>query len=193
MLLFTPESIAPNVLTVAGFLINIFGTLILCLQFPFKSPAPTWTLVVYGLSVFIYQMLDNLDGKQARKIQNSTPLGMIMDHGCDALGLVALGAGITRIFCVDSAALFLVSYVLMVTSFYMSAWVQYHSNGLMILGRFNGVDEGIPIIWICAFVSSIFGQDFWQMPVSLFGQTLLVNELATYSIIFCGFGTFWPI
>ena len=32
----------------------------------------------------------------------------------------------------------------------MSAWVQYHSKGVMILGRFNGVDEGITIIWLCA-------------------------------------------
>lgn len=138
-------------------------------------------------------MLDNLDGKQARNIRNSTALGMIMDHGCDALGIVALGAGITRIICVDYAPLFLWSYVLMVTSFYVSAWVQYHSNGIMILGRFNGVDEGIPVIWICAFVSAVFGQHIWKVPVSLFGYTVIANELLAYTSIFCGFGTLFTI
>jgi ethanolaminephosphotransferase len=29
--------------------------------------------------------LDNCDGKQARKTGNSTPLGMLFDHGCDSL------------------------------------------------------------------------------------------------------------
>jgi ethanolaminephosphotransferase len=30
-------------------------------------------------------MLDNLDGKQARRTGTSSPLGMMFDHGCDAL------------------------------------------------------------------------------------------------------------
>jgi len=30
-------------------------------------------------------MLDNMDGKQARKTNASSPLGMMFDHGCDAL------------------------------------------------------------------------------------------------------------
>lgn len=36
--------------------------------------------------------MDNCDGKQARKIGAATPLGMLFDHGCDALstGIIAL-------------------------------------------------------------------------------------------------------
>lgn len=30
-------------------------------------------------------MLDNLDGKHARRIGASSPLGLMFDHGCDAL------------------------------------------------------------------------------------------------------------
>lgn len=100
LLLLTPPTIAPNTLTLAGFIINVVGTVVLCLQLPFNSSAPTWSLVLYGLSVFSYQTLDNLDGKQARKLKNSTPLGMIMDHGCDALGTIALSAGMARVLCI---------------------------------------------------------------------------------------------
>jgi phosphatidylglycerophosphate synthase len=32
-----------------------------------------------------YQNLDALDGKQARRTGNSTPLGELFDHGCDAI------------------------------------------------------------------------------------------------------------
>lgn len=99
MLELTPPNIAPNTITLVGFLFNIIGTLVLIMQLPYGSDAPKWSLFFYGISVFIYQMLDNLDGKQARKLQNSTPLGMIMDHGCDALGVIALSAGMARVVC----------------------------------------------------------------------------------------------
>ena len=190
MLLFTPPYLAPNTLTLAGFLINVLGTVTLCLQGPFNAPAPTWALVFYGFCVFTYQMLDNLDGKQARKLKNSTPLGMIMDHGCDALGVVALSAGMARVICMDIPAFFMWSYVFVIISFYMSAWVQYHSKGVMILGRFNGVDEGITIIWLCALVSAALGQQFWRAELTLFGQSVLVNQVACSSIILSGFGMF---
>lgn len=79
----------------------MIGTLILISQGSFGSPAPSWALLLYGITVFIYQNLDNVDGKQARRLGNSTPLGMIMDHGCDALGLVFLTTGMARTVCLD--------------------------------------------------------------------------------------------
>lgn len=33
------------------------------------------------------QTLDNLDGKQARRTGSSSPLGLLFDHGCDALNV----------------------------------------------------------------------------------------------------------
>lgn len=30
-------------------------------------------------------MFDNLDGKQARRTKTSSPLGLLFDHGCDAM------------------------------------------------------------------------------------------------------------
>lgn len=38
-----------------------------------------------GITIIIYQNLDNLDGKQARKTKSSSPLGMLFDHGTDAV------------------------------------------------------------------------------------------------------------
>jgi phosphatidylglycerophosphate synthase len=54
------------------------------------------------VSVFVYQNLDNVDGKQARKLKNSTALGMIMDHGCDALGLLFLSTGMAKVMCLTN-------------------------------------------------------------------------------------------
>jgi len=42
-------------------------------------------------------MLDNIDGKQARRTGTSSPLGMMFDHGCDALTTFLIATGIGSI------------------------------------------------------------------------------------------------
>ena len=39
-------------------------------------------------------MLDNMDGKQARRTGSSSPLGMLFDHGCDALTTFLFACGL---------------------------------------------------------------------------------------------------
>jgi phosphatidylglycerophosphate synthase len=46
---------------------------------------PAWSYFLCGLGLFIYQSLDAIDGKQARRTNSSTPLGELFDHGCDAI------------------------------------------------------------------------------------------------------------
>lgn len=38
-----------------------------------------------GFGLFLYQTLDAIDGKQARRTGSSTPLGELFDHGCDSV------------------------------------------------------------------------------------------------------------
>jgi len=189
VLLVIPDTWAPNTITLIGFFTHVIGTIILASFTPFNKPAPSWALFLYGLSVFIYQTLDNVDGKQARKLHNSTPLGMIMDHGCDALGLLFLSVGLCRVLCYDNFEMVLTIFTIGVSfSFYISAWCQYYSDGLMILGKFNAVDDGIPVVWMCAIVTSVLGQKMWLTPVHLFGSTWLLNDLFARSIIGMGMG-----
>lgn len=46
---------------------------------------PGWSLIFCSLGLFVYQSLDAIDGKQARRTNSSTPLGELFDHGCDAV------------------------------------------------------------------------------------------------------------
>ena len=140
-------------------------------------------MLLFGFSVFLYQTLDNLDGKQARRIKNSTPLGMMMDHGCDALTVLTLSAGLARVVCLDNSTLFVWCLLAIVFSFYITAWCQYYSNGVMVLGKFNGVDEGLPAIWIVSILTGILGQHFWKIPITFFGLTASLNEIFLMSIV----------
>lgn len=97
LLKFVPTTWAPNSITVAGFLISGLGALSIAIQTPHSVPCIPWTLLFFSLCVFTYQTLDNIDGKQARKLGASSALGMMMDHGCDGLGLLFLSVGVGRI------------------------------------------------------------------------------------------------
>jgi hypothetical protein len=89
-----------------------------------------------------------------------------MDHGCDALGLLFLSVGLCRVLCYNNFEMLLTIFTIGVSfSFYISAWCQYYSDGVMILGKFNAVDDGIPAVWIIAMLTSVLGQEMWFTPV----------------------------
>jgi phosphatidylglycerophosphate synthase len=84
-----PEWVAPNVLSLAGFLCmtTTFALWMTGLMHP----------VLVAVLIMLYQTLDALDGKQARRIRNCTALGEIMDHGCDAVCMVWLCAMLAQL------------------------------------------------------------------------------------------------
>jgi len=40
--------------------------------------------------LFVYQSLDAVDGKQARRTKSASPLGELVDHGCDSASMVIM-------------------------------------------------------------------------------------------------------
>lgn len=57
--------------------------------------APAWTYFLCGFGLFAFQSLDAIDGKQARRTGNQTPLGELFDHGCDSISMIFVTAGLT--------------------------------------------------------------------------------------------------
>jgi phosphatidylglycerophosphate synthase len=52
--------------------------------------------ILYGILIFAFIVLDNLDGKQARRTKTSSALGMLFDHGCDSLSMFFLACCLFR-------------------------------------------------------------------------------------------------
>jgi phosphatidylglycerophosphate synthase len=46
-----------------------------------SQPVPQWTIFYACFCGFMYQTLDAVDGKQARRTGSSSPLGQLFDHG----------------------------------------------------------------------------------------------------------------
>lgn len=88
---FTPRSVAPNTITLTGLLFMVAAYLVMWFYVPMvlldsTSPAiPRWVFLFNAVATLIYQTFDNMDGKQARRVGASSPLGLLFDHGCDAV------------------------------------------------------------------------------------------------------------
>lgn len=76
----------------------IFNMVIIWVVNPnFDQPMPTWIYYSCAIGLWLYSTFDNVDGKQARRTNSSSPLGELFDHGCDALNCSVKGYNICLI------------------------------------------------------------------------------------------------
>ncbi|XP_017468426.1 PREDICTED: cholinephosphotransferase 1 isoform X2 [Rhagoletis zephyria] len=165
----TPLWLAPNLITIIGLIVNIVTTLILVSYSPdAKSPPPAWTSLLCAFGLFIYQSLDSIDGKQARRTNTSSPLGELFDHGCDSIStvFVALSACISCQLGQYPNWLFFQCFCA-IALFYCAHWQTYVSGTL----RFGKIDvtEAQFTIMAIHVISAVFGPDVWQSRIPLIG------------------------
>ena len=66
---FFPTWVAPNLITLSAFMILAVTHVIFML--PDEGDViPDWKLILMAISIIVYQHLDNIDGKQARRTSN---------------------------------------------------------------------------------------------------------------------------
>jgi ethanolaminephosphotransferase len=154
---------APNLITFIGFLMVLIAHLLLVLYSPDLSGngVPSWVWFFCAFAILCYQILDNTDGKQARKTKTSSPLGMLFDHGCDSLTSWIMGLMLVVCFGVGNGRLsfFAILFAAQVP-FFLAMRAQYFI-GVFRLSYINGVDEGLVIVEIWFFVTGFLGIEFW--------------------------------
>uniref|UniRef100_A0A915PS52 CDP-alcohol phosphatidyltransferase n=1 Tax=Setaria digitata TaxID=48799 RepID=A0A915PS52_9BILA len=129
---FYPMWISPNVITVSGFFINLVTVLILaCFSYDAKIAASSWAYFQAAVGLFLYQTLDATDGKQARRTGSSSPLGELLDHGCDAMSQVLVTLNICYAMLLGQER-YVVLFVTVssVTLFYCAHWSTYCTGRL---------------------------------------------------------------
>ena len=156
-----PMWMAPNLITFIGFLLMLSTLVVLVLHDPHLSNmAPSWTYIYYSICLWIYSTLDNIDGKQARRTNSSSPLGELFDHGCDSLNATIMAILQAAAFGIGHSHLYFVSLFFALWGFYLPTWEEYHT-GTLYLGYINGPTEGLLVacmtMLIPAFMDPIFG------------------------------------
>ncbi|PAV73898.1 hypothetical protein WR25_16079 [Diploscapter pachys] len=125
-----PLWIAPNLITLIGLIINLLTVLILAsFSYTATEPAPFWAYLQAALGLFLYQTLDAIDGKQARRTGSSSPLGELFDHGCDSMTQVFVTLNICyalRLGLVQNGCIYV--SIISVVMFYAAHWSTYCSG-----------------------------------------------------------------
>ncbi|XP_039968314.1 cholinephosphotransferase 1 isoform X3 [Bactrocera tryoni] len=186
----TPLWLAPNLITIIGLIVNIVTTLILVSYSPDgKSAPPGWASLLCAFGLFVYQSLDSIDGKQARRTNTQSPLGELFDHGCDSIStvFVALSACISCQLGQYPNWLFFQCFCA-IGLFYCAHWQTYVSGTL----RFGKIDvtEAQFTIMAIHIISAVFGSDVWQ--ARMFGNFQLWSTLSLMTLV-CGIWSLWFI
>jgi len=156
-----PLTMAANMVTVLGFasmVLSYLATLSFCPTL--EEQAPSWLYLFNAICLFFYQTMDAVDGKQARRTQTSSPLGELVDHGCDAItttflaltlgASVGIGGGWAAWF-----GMFMATF-----GFFAAQWEEYHT-GILDLG-IVGVTEAQLITMVIYMTTSFQGLSLWS-------------------------------
>ena len=165
---YLPTWLAPNLITVFSLCCNILAAIISYLDggFDFSFKLKRSTCFIIGVFQLSYQLLDNIDGKQARRTGNSTPFGMLMDHGCDIFTNIFTAFNLSKLLLVGNDSYF--SYLVffgLILGFYMMTYEDY-KIGEMYFPIINGTDEGNFFIFLLGVVLGIFGQDYMAYTIN---------------------------
>lgn len=138
-------------------------------------------------SYLIYRMLDEMDGKQARKTGNSSPLGLLFDHGCDSFTTALLTIMIMKLVQIGNSSLVMFPLLASTMSFYFSTLEEYYIGGLY-LGVGNGVTDGSVLLIGLFLFSGYFGNSIFKDTISIplggaDALRLSYGEILAYSLL----------
>ena len=165
---FLPTWLAPNLITLISLCFNIFASFISYLDggFDFSFKLKRSTCFIIGMFQLIYQLLDNIDGKQARRTGNSTPFGMLMDHRCDVFTNIFTAYNLTKLLLLGNDDYFSYSVFFgLILGFYMMTYEEY-KIGEMHFPAINGTDEGNFFVFLLGVFLAFAGQDCMAYVIS---------------------------
>jgi ethanolaminephosphotransferase len=189
---FFPTWLAPNVITISGFFLNLLYFLITGYYTGFKGGfIPPWACFTSAFCYLLYMILDNIDGKQARRTKSSSPLGLLVDHGTDACTTFFITCGLGAILALETIYQYILLWIMIIVPFYLNNWEEY-VTGVMSLPIINGINEGTFVIVFLECLTGCIGQDYLnKKEYIILGKHILFNTFI--SSLACGAGIFFGI
>lgn len=166
----------------------------------FDQPLPSWLYLYAAASLFGYQTIDNLDGRQARRTGSSSPLGLLFDHGVDALNCTfatLMLAAIYQVGLLGAIPMFLFWNIGFVP-FVFATWEEYFT-GKLTLGEVNGPSDGMFMCMLFCIagwiVPGLYTQTYAQVFPNVFSKTTMLGSLTltTFPLFVGWIGIFFTV
>lgn len=180
-----PKWVAPNLMTFAGFLFTVANFVILSwYDWGFWAstdcegctPIPNWIWVLAAVNIFLAYTLDGIDGKQARRIGLSGPLGELFDHGLDSYTAFFIPACLYSIFgrgelSVPPIRMYYIMWTIFF-NFYLSHWEKYNTGVLYLPWGYDLGMWGSVLMYLATWK---YGYQMWktELPWSISAGQLM--------------------
>jgi ethanolaminephosphotransferase len=162
-----PLWLAPNAVTIISSLSIVITTAVLCFYSGLDmTTRPDLSILMLATAgYFVYNVLDVCDGRQARRLKVSSPLGQLLDHGLDgSVNTLSIALiNIVMLSATDSfSAICIVLWVQGV--FFFAAWNEHYCGVLKYQLFGLGVHEFSHFNYAHLLWTYFKGYDFWQQP-----------------------------
>ena len=121
----------------------------------FECRLPDWTLLISAYLYMAWLILDNIDGKQARRTQSSSALGLLFDHQVDALNVTITTTYFANLLMAPQYAL--IYWFIGALPFYFTTWEATYTGSLQF-PFISAASDGCLFFGLLAFVF------YWQGP-----------------------------
>lgn len=183
---FCPYWLAPNIITLTGFMFTLAATLTLfiCFGTEFEGKVDSWWCYFTAFCFFMSRLMDELDGKQARRTGNSSVLGMLMDHGVDSYAALLLQFKILKLMQFGYSWHTFVFIVWSEFTFFCTILNEYYT-GKFTLAEISGPGEGSILVMVMLIATGILGNDWWAQDYTPFEGHTMTHAQWALSAIFC--------
>jgi ethanolaminephosphotransferase len=164
-----PMWMAPNLITMLGLMCNVAAFILFWTLSPsFGSDVEPWVFYFCALMGWLYQTLDAMDGKQARRTGSSTPLGQLFDHGCDCLNINGMHAAGASCLALGPTWWTMMVLVTLYIAFFVAQWQEMYTGQLqtaLFVGPIGwGVTEMQYLLMAVCCVTGWYGGALFQQP-----------------------------
>lgn len=189
---FIPRWVAPNLITLAGLFVCVLCHIVVwhhTNDYGASGPLPPWVCAYVAATLIAYQTLDNLDGKQARRTKNGSALGLLFDHGVDALNTTIVSQTFAAVVQAGPTWRLAALWFFTFCPFVFATWDEYYTH-LLMLGELNGPTDGV-MLSACFCLLQGYIPGFWSHTlgthIALLRGTALEHTPALNVILGIGF------
>ncbi|WUR02247.1 choline/ethanolaminephosphotransferase [Vairimorpha necatrix] len=150
---YTPECISPNMLTLFGYSIMLANFLfVIYFDLELKNKED-WLALLSATSLIFYFTMDNLDGAQARKLKEMSPMGQLFDHGVDSCAVFFCMISMISSLKLGLTQTSLMMMLAVMFGFYF-AGLEEKFAGFFEFGQISGPTEGILFMVVLHLMSA---------------------------------------
>jgi len=194
-----PRWVAPNCLTLCGFLFLVSQTVLLWSVDPklerggLNGDIPHAVWAYSAFAHFMAHTLDGIDGKQARRTGSSSPLGEMFDHGLDSWSTSFFLMNVVTLFGKDDITPLETYFLLwlLCANFLCSHWEKYNTGIMYLPWGYDVSQVTLFVSYIVAafkgtgvFYNTVFGLSIvsW-LKLSMYGGSIFTIIVSAKNVV----------